>query len=259
MGVPMREPDEMRCAKLVGKGDDMSNKKQEAAAMAQRRMRWFYAALAALAVAGVTAIGFALAGQRAGAAVMEPVDLSDVADARTLMELAKPETIGPADAPVKLLVFNDFECPFCAQFALQVKPALKERFVDEGKLQIVYYDFPLSNRVHSFAAARAARCAGDQDRFWEYHDLLLAEQASWSRRSNALGDLVSYAERLGLDTGEFSSCVRSDRHARLVTANLRLGEQLGVRGTPTIYVNGKRAGNWNYASLSRQIAAELGE
>lgn len=236
----------------------MVAKKKAAAAQAAKRMRIFYTVLAAVAVAGIGGIAWAVAGQRAGGATTGPVDLGDVSDARALMEMARPEVAGVSEAPVQLIVFSDFECPYCAQFALQVKPPLRDNYVNDGKVQIVYYDFPLPNHRQSFLAARAARCAGDQDRFWEYHDLLLAEQAGWARKSNATDDFLGYAERLGLDRSDFGSCLRSDRHARTVTANLRLAERLGVTGTPTVFVNGRRIANWSYDQLAGHIDGELG-
>jgi protein-disulfide isomerase len=233
-------------------------KKKAAAAEAAKRMRIFYAVLAVVAVAGIGGIAWAIAGQWTGGAITGPVELGDVAGARALMEMARPEIAGDTDAPVQLIVFSDFECPYCAQFALQVKPPLRDNYVNDGSVQIVYYDFPLPNHRQSFIAARAARCAGDQDRFWEYHDLLLAEQAAWARRANAMDDFLTYADRLGLDRSGFGACLRSDRHALTVTANLHLAERLGVTGTPTVFVNGRRIANWSYGELARHIDGELG-
>src|SRR5690606_31043959 len=108
-------------------------------------------------------------------------------------------------------------------------------------------------------AARAARCAGDQGRYWEYHDALYARQARWSGRSSTpLNDFEEYAAELGLDRAAFSACLRSDRHAEVVTANIMLGERLGVRGTPTVIVNGRRVERWGYPELSELIKREAG-
>ena len=98
--------------------------------------------------------------------------------------------------------------------------------------------FPLVRiHPHAFFAARAARCGGDQGRFWEYHDALFQNQGSWSSSANPANQFEAYAANLGLDKGAFGSCLHSDRFADVVTANMRLGQELGVPGTPTIMVS----------------------
>jgi protein-disulfide isomerase len=92
---------------------------------------------------------------------------------------------------------------------------------------------------HAFLAARAARCAGDQDRYWPYHDALFQNQGSWTFiTAPPARQFVSYAEGLGLDGAEFESCLRSDRHAEVVTANLYLAMELNLPGTPSILMQG---------------------
>jgi len=221
--------------------------------------RGFYIILAVVGLVGIAAIAYALTSGR-GATATEPVEVAGIEDARTLVERAEGIVVGSADAPVKLIVFSDFMCPYCGQFALQVKPLLVQNEVAAGHLQLVAYDFPLGGtHRHSFAAARAARCAGDQGRYWEYHDALYARQARWSGRSSTpLNDFEEYAAELGLDRAAFSACLRSDRHAEVVTANIMLGERLGVRGTPTVIVNGRRVERWGYPELSELIKREAG-
>ena len=140
-------------------------------------------------------------------------------------------------------------------------PLIKQEFIDRGQVQLVYYDFPLGgSHVHSFVAARAGRCAEDQDRFWVYKDMLLARQQDWSySREAPIGKFLGYARELGLDEAAFESCLRSDQHAELVSANHELGEQLGVGGTPTVYINGRRAEGWgDWTELRPAIQRELG-
>jgi protein-disulfide isomerase len=154
-----------------------------------------------------------------------------------LLELAQPAAKGDADAPLIIMDFSDYSCPSCRAFTTQVKPFLERGYVDTGLARFAYYDFPLSGFPNSFTAARAARCAGDQDAYWEYHDQLFLAQAEWSGMADPVSTFERYARDLGLDRGEFRSCLRSDRHAEVVTANQRLGLQLGVGGTPTIFLN----------------------
>jgi protein-disulfide isomerase len=94
----------------------------------------------------------------------------------------------------------------------------------------------VSGHPNAFLAARASRCAADQGRYWEYHDNLFRNQASWAPLPSPASTFLAYAETLGLDRDGFASCLDSDRHAELVTANMELGNRLNVQRTPTIFV-----------------------
>lgn len=218
----------------------------------------FYIILGIVAVLGIGAIAFGAL--RGGETAVEPVDLSNL-DARALMERARGVTMGENPDAVQILVFSDYMCPACALFNSRIFPLIKQEFIDRGQVQLVYYDFPLGgSHVHSFVAARAGRCAEDQDRFWVYKDMLLARQQDWSySREAPIGKFLGYARELGLDEAAFESCLRSDQHAELVSANHELGEQLGVGGTPTVYINGRRAEGWgDWTELRPAIQRELG-
>ncbi|MBA3968639.1 MAG: thioredoxin domain-containing protein [Gemmatimonadetes bacterium] len=153
-------------------------------------------------------------------------------------------SVGRADAPVQIFEFADFQCPGCGEFARFVSPIIKERYVQAGTVRYVYYDFPLPMHPHAFLASRAARCANEQGKFWEYHDVLYGRQSQWSPQRDATDSFIEYARDIqGLDQGPFRDCVRSDRYAREVTENIKLGESLGVNGTPTVFINGKRLPN----------------
>lgn len=218
----------------------------------------FYAILVAVALIGIGALGYAM---RGGKAVTEPIDLSGIEDVGELMDRASPIELGDRSAPARMVVFSDFQCPYCGQFALQMKPQLESTQVEEGKLHIAFYDFPLGGgHRHSFAAARAARCAGDQGMYWEYQDVLYGQQSRWSpKASTPLSDFEDYAEVVGLDRSDFAACLRSDRHADVVTAGRMLGEQLGVNATPTVIINGRRISNpMDYNAVSEIIDQEQG-
>lgn len=193
--------------------------------------------LAGVVVVAIAVLGYGLGSRTLGNMARAPVEL-DVESDQELVELAEGVVRGDPDAPVTIVEFGDFQCPGCGAFARQVKPLVDRQIVDPGRASFVFYDFPLTQmHGNAFLAARAARCAGDQDRYWDYHDLLFQNQTQWSVDSTPAGRFESYAEELGLDTGAFEECLRSDRHARTVTANMRLGEALGVSGTPTIMVS----------------------
>jgi protein-disulfide isomerase len=177
---------------------------------------------------------------RGGGAVTAPVEVEGLDDQQTLVRMAQGISRGPDDAPVTILEFADFQCPACRGFMSSVKPQVEMAWVDGGQARFVYYDFPLTTiHPHAFLASRAGRCAEEQDLFWPYHDALYQNQASWSPSpSPPVSEFVRYAAQVGLDQSRFSQCLRSDRYADVVTANMRLGEALGVRATPTVMVNG---------------------
>jgi protein-disulfide isomerase len=164
-------------------------------------------------------------------------------------------------------VFSDFQCPGCAAFALSERPKIMP-WVERGEAQYISYDFPLGgNFVHGFLASRAARCAGDQPlagtvdgtAFWPYHDRLYQQQPVWSAERSAESLFMDYARELGMDTRAFEQCLRSDRHAEVVTANRMVGDQLGVRGTPTVMVNNRRVGGRTIGEMGAEVIRMLEE
>ena len=201
----------------------------------------FYYVLGGLAALGVLAIAFTVIRSRGGGAALEPVPVEGLNN-QQLVEKAQGVKLGPDNAPVKMLVFSDFMCPYCGNFAAQIEPQLKTEFIQAGKLQLVFYDFPLGgNHVHSFLAARAARCAGEQNKFWEYHDLLFGRLQDWgTSQSPPVSQFVGFADDLGLNRGDLESCIKSDKYQDVVSASRQLGDALGVNSTPTLIVNGKR-------------------
>lgn len=225
-------------------------------------MKAFYGILIAVALIGIVAVGYSVGSSALGTAAAEPVDL-EVGDLSELVQMAEGVTRGDASAPVTIMEFADYQCPACQGFALQVKPQLMARYIDTGQAKFVFHDFPLSQHPHAFLAARAARCADDQDRFWAYHDHLFQNQPTWSQASSApVGRFVDYAETLGLDVDTFEGCLRSDRHAELVTANMQLGQQLGVPGTPAVFVSSggmvTRLQSYDLQSIDRAVQEATG-
>jgi protein-disulfide isomerase len=158
---------------------------------------------------------------------------------------------GSADAAVTLVEFSDFHCPFCKQ----VQPTLTqilERY--PGKVKLVYRDFPIDG-LHPEArrAAEAARCARDQGKFWEYHDLLFAGPAS-----AAPEELKRYAGQVGLDLTVFGPCLSAGVHRAAVQRDLDEGTRLGVTGTPGFFVNGRPlSGAQPLEAFARVIEEEL--
>jgi len=141
-------------------------------------------------------------------------------------------TRGPEAAPVTILEWSDFQCPFCQQ-AQDTMARLLGEFPDSVRL--VFKDFPLRSHEGALPAALAARCAGAQGRFWEYHDLLFVAQPAFARE-----ELLGYARRLGLDVPRFTECLDAARFRDAVAADQREGRAAGVRATPTFFVNGEK-------------------
>jgi protein-disulfide isomerase len=139
---------------------------------------------------------------------------------------------GPATAPVTIVEFSDFYCPFCKRVQSTLS-AILAKYGD--KVRLVYRDFPIP-QLHPAApkAAEAARCANDQGKFWPYHDLLYARAPKGSP-----DDLTAYANEVGLDVAAFEACLTSGKHAAGVKKDIEEGNRLGIDGTPGFFVNGR--------------------
>ncbi|AHY48364.1 Protein-disulfide isomerase (plasmid) [Rubrobacter radiotolerans] len=153
-------------------------------------------------------------------------------------ELPAP-TLGSEDAPVTMIEYSDFQCPYCGQFAREVKPELVEKYVTNGTLRIEWRDFPYLGQ-ESVNAALAARAAQGQGKFWEYHDLLYGAQGSPGSGAFSDDGLVELAQRAGLDRERFESDFRSARYRAAVASAFEAGQRDGVRGTPTFVINGEQ-------------------
>ena len=158
---------------------------------------------------------------------------------------------GPADAPVTIVEFSDFECPYCAGLA-PVLDEVKRQYGDT--VRVVYRHYPLTAmHPNAWKAAEASLCADEQGRFWELHDLMFAEQGAL-----AAADLKAKAERLDLDGETFGECLDSERHYDAVLADVRAGDAAGVSGTPAMFVNGRFVGGAvPFAPLAELIDDEL--
>src|SRR6185369_6976183 len=146
-------------------------------------------------------------------------------------------THGPASAPVRLEEFGDFECPPCGMFH-PILQQMKQEFGD--KLQVTFREFPLvPTHQHALAAASAAEAAGLQNKFWEMHDLIYDHQADWKKEFDVRPIFESYAKQIGLDVERYKRDVNGDLVAQRIFQDGKRGHSLGVKGTPTVFMNGR--------------------
>jgi protein-disulfide isomerase len=148
-----------------------------------------------------------------------------------------PHTHGPADAPVTLEEFGDFECPPCGR----LHPVLQTMEKEFGpRIRIIFREFPLvPTHVHALAAARSAEAAGLQGKFWEMHDLLYENQKTWHDAFDARPIFEGFATKIGLNMEKFKSDSSGEAVAQRIFLDGKRGHALGVNGTPTLYLNGR--------------------
>ncbi len=139
--------------------------------------------------------------------------------------------LGPGNAPVVIVEFSDFRCPYCKRFRDETLPALLEQYGDQ--IRFVYRDFPV---VGGEADAEAAECADEQGKFWPYHDALFEN----FRAQSTVDDYVALAENLGLDTGAFRQCLDSGAMRQEIIGDVTDAQDYGITGTPTFFINGVR-------------------
>jgi protein-disulfide isomerase len=145
--------------------------------------------------------------------------------------------IGSKDAPLTLVEFADYQCPYCRQFHLAVFERLKKDYIDTGKLRFISRDLPLDIHAEAFGAALAARCAGEQDKFWQMRDLLIKHADSLSPTA-----IANYATNLGLDSQRFHSCVEKATYTAGIREDAAQANSAGISVTPT-FVIGRTAGD----------------
>jgi len=143
--------------------------------------------------------------------------------------------LGDSDSPVVFIEFGDYQCPFCAEFLKETEGRLRDEFVAGGKMVMYWRDFAFLGS-ESYNAAQAARCAGEQDKFWQYHDLLFLAQRGENQGSFTKERLKGLAEDIELNQAGFRECLDSDRYLSLVEADTEVGRQLGLQGTPTVFI-----------------------
>lgn len=154
------------------------------------------------------------------------------------IDLSKASPVlGSSSAAVTIIEFGDYQCPKCDAWFKNEEPTIKANYIDTDKAKLYFVDFPFLG-ADSPVAAQAVHCAGDQGKYWEYHDYLYSNQGAiqsgWASSSN----LKSYATTLGLDASKFNSCLDSGKYADSVTYNKNIGVSKGIQGTPAFFIVG---------------------
>jgi len=168
----------------------------------------------------------------------------------TKVDVADAPRIGPADAPVQIIEFADYECPYCQQVNADIK-RVEEQF--GNKVSFVYKDFPLPMHPLAEKAAEAARCAGAQGKFWEFHDYL------FESKHLQTSFLKEEARTLKLDTDRFDKCLSGGEQTAAVKKDSEEGRRVGLEGTPSFFINGHfMSGNIGFMKLRETVMQELG-
>jgi protein-disulfide isomerase len=159
--------------------------------------------------------------------------------------MADGRTMGDASAPVLVEVFEDFQCPACQRYSDTTEKSLVESgYLEQGLVYYIFRQFPFiddgSSSTESDQAANASMCASEQGMFWEYHDELYANWNGENLGTFNDNRLISFAERLGLEMDAFEACFAENRYQAEIDADLALGLQYGVNGTPSVFVNGQQ-------------------
>ena len=150
-------------------------------------------------------------------------------------------SLGDPKAPVTIIEFGDYQCPFCRQFWRETFPRLKKEYIDTGKVRVIYRDYPQAVHPEAMLSAMAAECADDQGKYYEFHDKLFREQDRRGRdvvRFKA-PELKRWAADIKLDTAAFNACLDEERHKDEVSKDYKDLEGLGIEGTPIFFVNGR--------------------
>ncbi len=208
----------------MSKRDELREKRRKQ----QSSQRWFW-------IIGIVIVAVAVA------AVLIYPSLTPIGDIATVTPLTRPNAnglaMGDPNAKVKIELFSDFQCPACKNFLDKYEQTLITTYVATGKVHVKYA--PLSFiGAESVAAAEAAYCANDQDKFWEYHDMLFANQTGENIGDFTNRRLSAFAQKIGLNVSQFNSCLNGGKYTLQVQKDESYGETTGIQQTPTLVING---------------------
>ena len=152
---------------------------------------------------------------------------------------------GNPNAPFTIVEFSDFQCPFCMKFHAETLPLIEQNYINTGKVNFVYRDFPIQSiHPNAIPAALASECADEQGKFWEFHDMIFVNQKAWERQDvvQSIQTFQQYAVELNLDIESFNDCLSSGKYVDEINKDLQDGRDYGVTGTPGFFVGNEKMG-----------------
>jgi protein-disulfide isomerase len=191
---------------------------------------------------GVVAVAAIAAGVYFGtrpssSAAPAPTAVAQAADKGSLLSIQPTDhVLGDPNAPITLIEYASLTCPHCAHFSVAVLPELKKKWIDTGKVKLIYRDFPLDQTA--LKAAQLAECAG-KDKYFGVIDMIFETQPKWATASDPIADLSKSLRIAGMGENEVKACLANDAVANGVVADYRGGETMGVNSTPTLFINGQ--------------------
>ncbi|MGE5149401.1 MAG: DsbA family protein [Rhodospirillaceae bacterium] len=176
-------------------------------------------------------------GTRPSSPAPAPQAVAQAADKTTLLQIQPTDhVLGDPKAPITLIEYASLTCPHCAHFSVVVLPELKKKWIDTGKVKLIYRDFPLDQTA--LKAAQLAECAG-KDKYFGVIDMTFETQPKWATASDPIAELSKSLRIAGMGEAEVKACLANDAVANGVVADYRGGETLGVNSTPTLFINGQ--------------------
>lgn len=193
----------------------------------------------------IAVAAFAILGQGSSATPAQPAEIST------------DKSIGSPNAPVVVVEYADFQCPYCKQFALGPEQQLRKEYVDSGKVRFAFRHLAFIG-TESVWAAEATECANEQNRFWDYQDKLYQEQGAENSGTFSQENLKRFAADLKLDTQKFNECLDTNKYQAKIDQDMAEAQRLGVNSTPTLFVNGQLVRNGSdYQVLQAAVEAAL--
>lgn len=179
------------------------------------------------------------------------IDELETPKIETFYEIPKDNDpmLGDPNAPISIIEFSNYQCQFCARFYSDTLPLLKSQYIETGKVNLIYRDFPIQKiNSNAMPTALASECANEQGKFWEYHDMLFETQDTWKQNKSDLLNLTlkQFAKELNLNQEQFDSCLDSGKYAEEVNQDVEDGRKYVVSGTPTFFVGNEEIG---YSSI----------
>jgi protein-disulfide isomerase len=195
--------------------------------------------IAAGGVAAVAAIAVGVyLGTRPSSPGPVPTAVAQTVDKASLLNVQPTDhVLGDPKAPITLIEYASFTCPHCAHFSVAILPEVKKKWVDTGKVKLIYRDFPLDQAA--VKAAQLAECSG-KDKYYGVVDMIFATQAKWAAAADPIAELAKSLRIAGMGDAEVKACLANDAVQNGVIADYRSGETLGVNSTPTLFINGEQ-------------------